>query len=55
MKWRYHVYGENNKVEKVSEYTYDTEKAALVDAEHYVKTNRPTNSTETWHAAASHN
>jgi hypothetical protein len=55
MKWRYHVYGKDNKVEKVSEYIYDTEKAALADAAEYVRKNRTPNSTDSWHAVASHN
>lgn len=49
--WRYHVYGKDNKVEKVSEYVYESEQGALADASAYVKGNQRPN--ETWHAAAS--
>lgn len=35
--WRYHVYDDNDKQVKVSDYDYATEQAALEAAAEYVK------------------
>ena len=37
MMWRYHIYGGDREVIKVSEYVYDTEQAALDAAAEYIK------------------
>jgi hypothetical protein len=50
--WRYHVYDQNNKQVKVSDYDYSTEKAALEAAAEYVKGRVPRDSV--WHTVASH-
>jgi hypothetical protein len=50
--WRYHVYDENNKEVKVSEYNYESEQAALADGAHYVTVRVPRD--RFWHAMASH-
>lgn len=53
-KWRYHVYDENNKEVRVSDYNYESEEAALADAAQYAKNNMPKKEGHSWHSAASH-
>jgi hypothetical protein len=52
--WRYHVYDENNKEVRVSDYNYESEQGAMADAAQYVKANMPKVPDRTWHTATSH-
>jgi hypothetical protein len=50
-KWRYHAFL-NNETNKVSDYLYDTEGAALADAAKYVEKHIAPE--QSWHTVASH-
>lgn len=52
MKWRYHIYGKDNHIIKISDYLYDTEHSALEAAADYVRNRVPRD--EVWHSVASH-